>query len=104
VARFDGADARISVSDCTVKLAAIMLLPTLTCEAPVKLLPKMVMGVPAGPLVGVKLVIWGGGAGGMTSKSVDDVDEPPGLVVTVNGPVLAPFCTLARICVSEESR
>ena len=60
-----------------------------TAVAPVKFAPVIVTLVPAGPLVGVKLVIIGA-----TEKFVALVAVPPG-VVTPSGPVVAPVGTVA---------
>ena len=64
----------------------------LTAVAPVKFVPVIVTLVPAGPLVGVKLVIVGGLA--VTVKLLALVAVPPG-VVTLSGPVVAPAGTVA---------
>jgi hypothetical protein len=77
------------VAEVTEKLAAIPL--NLTTVAPVKLVPLIVTLVPAGPLVGVKLVIVGGIR---TVKLLALVAVPPA-VVTLSGPVVAPAGTVA---------
>jgi len=63
----------------------------------VRLVPLMVTLVPAGPLVGAKLVIVGGGT---TVNAALLVAVPAG-VVTLSGPVVAPAGTVAWIVVSE---
>ena len=62
---------------------------------PVKPVPVMITDVPAGPLVGLKLLILG-----ITRKFVMLEIVPPG-VWTVTGPVLAPSGTRATRYVSE---
>ena len=57
-----------------------------------KFVPLIVTLVPAGPLVGVKLVIVGALA--VTVKLLALVAVPPG-VVTLSGPVVAPAGTVA---------
>ena len=64
-----------------------------TAVAPVKLVPVMTTLVPTEPLVGLKLVIVGKP---MAVKFLALVAVPPG-VVTVIGPVVAPFGTVAVI-------
>jgi hypothetical protein len=91
----EGTVARISVADATVKLALTPL--KRTAEAPLKWLPVMSTIVPAGPLVGEKPVIVGGG---MTVKLLLLLAVPPG-VVTLIGPVVAPAGTVAWIAVAE---
>src|SRR5258705_1729308 len=54
---------------------------------------------PAGPLVGAKLVIVGGGT---TVNAALLVAEPPG-VVTLSGPVVAPTGTVAWIASDEDT-
>ena len=63
-----------------------------TALAPVKLEPLIVTAVPTGPLVGVKLVIVGGLV--VTENALGLFAVPPG-VVTLTGPVVAPFGTVA---------
>ena len=63
-----------------------------TADAPVKFVPLIVTLVPAGPLVGVKLVIVGALA--LTVKLLALVAVPPG-AVTLTGPVAAPAGTVA---------
>ena len=75
--------------DVTVKLAVLPL--KVTAVAPVKFVPLIATLVPAGPLVGVKLVIVGGLS---TVKLLALVAVPPG-VVTLSGPVVAPAGTVA---------
>src|SRR5207237_8017547 len=82
----------IEVDEFTVKLAATPLM--VTDVTPVKFVPVIVTLVPAGPLVGEKLVIVGGG---MTVKLLALVAVPPD-VVTLIGPVVAP---LGRVVASE---
>jgi len=72
-----------------VKLALTVL--NVTAVAPVKFVPLIVMLVPTGPLVGVKLVMVGAG---ITVKLFVLVAVPPG-VVTLRGPVVAPVGTVA---------
>ena len=62
-----------------------------TAVAPLKFVPVIVTLVPAGPLVGVKLVIVGAGT---TVKVLALVAVPPA-VVTLTGPVVAPVGTVA---------
>ena len=72
-----------------MKLVALTPL-NVTALAPVKFVPLIVTLVPAGPLVGVKLVI----VGGLTTvKLLALVAVPPG-VVTLSGPVVAPAGTV----------
>ena len=66
-----------------------------TLIAPVNALPLITTDVPAGPVVGVKLLIVG-----LTLNAVVDVALPAGLL-TVIGPVSAPFGTVAWIWFSE---
>ena len=73
-----------------MKVAAVPL--NRTAVAPVKFVPLIVTLVPAGPLVGVKLVIVGALA--VTVKLLALVALPPG-VVTLSGPVVAPAGTVA---------
>ena len=72
-----------------MKLAVTPL--NVTLVAPVKFVPLIVTLAPAGPLVGVKLVIVGGLS---TVKVLALVAAPPG-VVTLTGPVVAPVGTVA---------
>src|SRR3989442_3887072 len=58
-----------------------------TAVAPAKFVPVIVTLAPAGPLVGEKLVIVGGG---MTVKLLALIAVPPD-VVTLIGPVVAPL-------------
>src|SRR5205807_2445808 len=53
-----GTVAWIAVAELTVKLAPVA--PNCTAVAPVKFVPLIVTLVPAGPLLGAKLVIVGG--------------------------------------------
>ena len=73
-----------------MKLAPTPL--NVTAVAPLKFVPVIVTLVPAGPLVGVKLVIVGGLA--VTVKVLALVAVPPA-VVTLTGPVVAPVGTVA---------
>jgi hypothetical protein len=84
-----GTVASIAEAEVTVKLAARPL--NMTAVAPVKSVPPIVTLLPAGPVVGVTLVIVGGG---ITVKLVALVAVPPG-VVTLNGPVVAAAGTVA---------
>jgi len=84
-----GTIARIAVSEVTVKLALTVL--NVTAVAPVKFVPLIVMLVPTGPLVGVKLVMVGAG---ITVKLFVLLAVPPG-VVTLRDPVVAPGGTVA---------
>ena len=79
------------MAEVTEKLEALTPLNA-TAVAPVKLVPLIVMLLPTGPLVGVKLVIVG--PLDDTVKVVALVAVPPG-VVTVSGPVVAPAGTVA---------
>jgi hypothetical protein len=90
-----GTVAWIAVAEVTVKLAFTPL--NATAVAPVKFVPLIVTLVPAGPLVGVKLAIVGGGT---TVNALLLVAVPPG-VVTLSGPVVAPAGTVAWIDVAE---
>jgi hypothetical protein len=69
----------------------------MTDVAPVKVVPVIVTVVPAGPFVGVKLVI-----PGATVKLVELVAVPPA-VVTLIGPVVALAGTVALIFVLEST-
>jgi len=93
-----GTVAVICVPEFTVKTALAPL--KVTAVAPVKLVPVIVTTVPAGPPVGVKLVM--AGAGVVTVKLVLLVAVPP-RVVTRIGPVVAPAGTSARIEVAEST-
>ena len=73
-----------------MKLAALPL--NVTAVAPVKFVPVIVTLAPAGPLVGVKLVIVG--TLPPTVKLAALVAVPPG-VVTLTGPVVVPDGTMA---------
>ena len=84
-----GTVAWIAVAEVTVNVAAVPL--NVTAVAPVKFVPLIVTLAPAGPLVGVKLVIVGGNS---TVKLLALVAVPPG-VVTPSGPVVAPAGTVA---------
>src|SRR5258706_301001 len=84
------------VAEFTVKLAGTPL--KRTSVAPVKFVPLIVTLVPAGPLVGVKLVIAGGLADPVNTLAL--VAVPPG-VVTLIDPVVAPAGTVACIVVAE---
>src|SRR5439155_20537133 len=92
-----GTVALICVSELTVKLAEVPL--NVTALAPVKAPPLIVTEVPTGPLAGENELIEGA-AGAVTSKLVALV-AVPFAVVTAIGPVVAPFGTVAVICVSE---
>jgi hypothetical protein len=82
-----GTTAVTWVSEFTVKLAAFsQSKPTLVVW--VRLFPVIVTGVPAGPLVGLKLKIFG-----VTRNCVLLFRLAPG-VVTVTGPVVAPLGTV----------
>src|ERR1043165_6237005 len=91
-----GAVALICVADATVNVAAVPL--KATAVAPVKPLPVIVTAVPAGPVVGLKLVIVGGVP--VTVKLALLVAAPFG-VATVIGPLVAPLGTVALIWLSE---
>jgi hypothetical protein len=68
-----------------------------TKVAPVKLVPVIVITVPAGPVVGVKLVMVGMDA--VTVKLVAEAAVPPGVVTRIK-PVVEPDATVAVICVA----
>ena len=91
-----GTVALISVADATVNVAAVPL--KATAVAPVKPVPVIVTAVPAGPVVGLKLVIAGGVP--VRVKFVLLVAAPFG-VTTVIGPLAAPAGTVALIWVLE---
>jgi hypothetical protein len=91
-----GTVAVILVEDTTVKLAA--LLPNITADAPVKLLPLIVTTVPQAPLLGVKSEITGL-ATAVTVKFVALTPLPDG-AVTVILPV-PPAGAMAVICEYE---
>ena len=74
-----------------MKLGALVPLKA-TAIAPVKFVPLIVTVLPAGPLVGVKLMIVGALAA--TVKFVALVAVPAD-VVTLSGPVVAPAGTVA---------
>jgi hypothetical protein len=76
------------VAEPTVKVPALTPL-NFTAVAPAKFVPLIVTLVPAAPLVGVKPVIVGA-----TMKLAALVAVPPD-VVTLSGPVVAPFGTVA---------
>jgi hypothetical protein len=84
-----GTVACIVVAELTEKLALVPL--NVTAVAPVKFVPLIVTLVPAGPLVGVKLVITGGLA--VTVNELALVAVPPE-VVTLIGPLVAPGGTV----------
>jgi hypothetical protein len=94
-----GTVAVICVSESTLNVAETSL--NFTAVAPVNALPVIVTLVPTGPLVGENDVICGGGAA-LTTKSVALVAVPAG-VVTLIGPVCAPFGTVAVILVGEST-
>jgi len=93
-----GTVALICVSESILKVGSAAPLKS-TAVAPVNPVPVMVTFVPTGPLTGRKEVIWGAGAE-PTVKSVALVAVPLG-VVTVTGPLCAPFWTVAVTCVFE---
>src|SRR5258708_30051962 len=76
-----GTTVAIDVSEATVKLALAPV--NVTAVAPANPVPVIVTLLPAGPLVGVKLVIVGGRT---TVNALLLTAVPPG-VVTVSGPV-----------------
>src|SRR5205807_10070179 len=84
-----GTVAWIAVAEVTVKFALVPL--NCTAVAPVKFVPLIVTLVPAGPLLGAKLVIVGGLS---TVKLLALLVVPPG-VVTLIGPLEAPAGTVA---------
>jgi hypothetical protein len=90
-----GTTVAIDVSEATVKLALVPL--NVTAVAPVNPVPVIVTLLPAGPLVGVKLVIVGGGT---TVNALLLIAVPAG-VVTLSVPVVAPAGTVAWIDVAE---
>src|SRR5438067_1500104 len=90
-----GTAAEICVAEFTVKVALVPL--NFTEVAPVKFVPVIVTLVPTGPLIGAKLVMFGGF---VTVKELLLVAVPSG-VVTLTGPVVAPAGTVAEICVDE---
>jgi len=94
----DGTTAVIWVAELTVNVVALVFL-NCTSVAPVKFFPVMTTVVPTGPLVGAKDVIVGA-ATVVTVKFAPLVAVPNG-VVTLIFPVVAPFGTVAVICVSE---
>jgi hypothetical protein len=77
------------VAEVTVKPALVPL--NRTAVVPAKFVPMIVTLVPAGPLVGVKLVI----AGGLTTVKLLALVATPPDVVTLIGPVVAPAGTVA---------
>jgi len=85
-----GTVAVIFVAETTVNAVAGTPLK-FTFVAPVNAKPLIVTKVPIGPLVGVKLVIFG-----VTTKEVALVTVPPGAVTTI-GPVVAALGTLTVI-------
>jgi hypothetical protein len=94
----EGTTAVIWVSELTVKVVALVFL-NFTSVAPVRLVPVMITEVPTGPVIGTKEVIVGAGTV-VTVKFPGLVAVPSG-VVTLILPVVAPFGTVAVICVSE---
>ncbi len=84
------------MAELTVNEAALTPLKV-TAVAPLKAVPLMVTEVPAGPLVGLKPLIVGGG---MIVKSAVLVAVPP-RVVTAILPVVAPVGTMAVISVAD---
>jgi hypothetical protein len=93
-----GTTAVIEVAELTVKLAPRPLNDT--DVAPVKLVPLIATDVPALPLVGVKPLIVGPGAGAVTVKLDELVALPPGAVTPI-GPLVAVAGTVAVSCESE---
>ena len=90
-----GTVAVIWVLELTVNVAAVPL--KLTLVVPVRLVPVMATEVPAGPLVGLRLLRVGSGADTVKGRPLLG---PPG-VVTTTLPVLAPGGTLVVIWVAE---
>jgi len=90
-----GTVAWINVAELTEKLALTPL--KATAVAPVKFVPLIATFVPAGPLVGAKLVI----VGGFTTVNAPLLVAVPAGVVTLSGPVVAPAGAVAWIAVSE---
>jgi hypothetical protein len=97
-----GTVASITLSDATVKVAAVSgcaAVPlNVTDVAPVKFVPLIVTVTPTDPLVGLKLVIVVELA--TTVNALALVAVPPG-VVTLSGPVVAPAGTVASITLSD---
>jgi hypothetical protein len=91
-----GAVATIAVTDVTVTLAALSPL-NFTAVTPVKFVPLIVTLAPAGPLVGVKLVI----VGGMRTVKLPALVPVPPAVVTESGPLVAAAGTAVWIDVPE---
>src|SRR5437899_4177570 len=92
-----GTVAEIEVAEVTVKFVALVPLKV-TAEAPVKFVPLICTVVFTGPLLGDKLLIFGGLA--VTVKLLALVAVPPE-VVTLRGPLVAPLGTVAEIEVAE---
>jgi hypothetical protein len=83
-----GTVAVICVSEFTLKLVAVTP-PNFTLLVCVRLRPVITTGVPPGPLVGLKLVIYG-----LTRNFLLLLSVPLG-VVTVIKPLVAPLGTVA---------
>jgi hypothetical protein len=83
------------LSSVTLKVALVPL--NLTLVAPVKRVPVTVTPVPAAPLEGEKLVMPGPG---MVTVKLATEEAVPFVVVTETLPVVAPFGTVAAICVA----
>src|SRR5207302_1782813 len=86
----------MEVGEFTVNVAALTPLNR-TAVAPLKSLPLMLTLAPAGPIVGVKLVI----VGGLIMVKLLPLVAVPAGVVTLMGPVVAPAGTVAWIAVAE---
>jgi hypothetical protein len=95
-----GTVASISLSEATVKFGAGVWLK-LTTVAPVRFFPLIATKVPAGPLLGEKLLMLGGGAGGAPTVKSDALVPVPAGVVTLIEPVVAPLGTVASTSLSD---
>src|ERR1700693_4524176 len=95
VAAVAGTDVLMCASSVTVNVA-LTPLKNFTALPPVNPEPVIVTAVPAGPLVGLKLVIVGV-ADEVTVKLVVEVTVPPG-AVTVIAPVAAVAGTDVLMC------
>ena len=87
-----------------MELVAVMIELTRSVVAKAlgsKFVPAMVSGVPATPMVGVKLATVGAPVAALTVKLVELLAVPAGEVTEI-APSVAPAGTVATICVSVD--
>jgi hypothetical protein len=90
----------VDVADVETAKAAFSFTRSLVGFAS-KFVPLIVIPVPTTPMLGVKLVMVGAPFVTVTVKGVALVADPVG-AVTLMGPLVAPFGTVARICVAAD--